>query len=621
MRLRGKLVLLASGLGAALVTVALVLVHLLLTRHTLDVARDDIAAARAALRQAIATSLESYRVLGELVSNETIAKEALLNRTPDLAFTYVDSVHDRTGAEYLVLVDAAGEVITDHRPDRGARAAAPLPPGPRWAEPEARTGFLSLDGTLVAAAVVPVTLGGRVLGGLVLGEAVTDETLARVRTSSRSHITLVVDGGRPISTLAGSEADTVARTTSGCEAARSDRVVEAQLGDTPHLVTHQPLHDLAGRRLGCVVLTRSLAPQLAELRDLRRWLAGLGLVIVVLGLAGGWVISARIVQPIDRLTASARIVKEGDLSRKIEVETRDEVGDLAQVFAELVERLRDIPANLRQSVELLSAAVENLTASAGAQTAMIATQAVALQEMQVTVREIKQTSRTAADKAAGVVRVAERAEELDRVGSTAIERTLAGITEVIAEVQEVSQRTEDLDERARQIGRITETVKDLADQSNMLALNAAIEAARSGEHGRGFAVVAREIRALADQSIQATHRVRDILADISGAIRSAVSRTDTGMQKMEAGLVQARSSGESLRELSTIMRESFAAARQIGAAVSQQDAGVNQMTSAVGDLGQMMDALVERIEVTNKAVGDLRSATLGVTDLVQRFRA
>src|SRR5205807_7876883 len=110
-----------------------------------------------------------------------------------------------------------------------------------------------------------------------------------------------------------------------------------------------------------------------------------------------------------------------------------------------------------------------------------------------------------------------------------------------------------LSERTQQIGGITQTVKDLADQSNMLALNAAIEAVRSGEHGKGFAVVAREIRSLADQSIQATNRVREILEDISGAIRSAVQITEAGKQRMESGLVQMKSSGENLRELSSIV--------------------------------------------------------------------
>jgi methyl-accepting chemotaxis protein len=241
--------------------------------------------------------------------------------------------------------------------------------------------------------------------------------------------------------------------------------------------------------------------------------------------------------------------------------------------------------------------------------------------METTVMEIKQTSRTAAEKAASVVRAGDRVEELDRIGGAAVDSTLAGINDVIAEVNDINAKIGELAERARQIGRITETVKDLADQSNMLALNAAIEAVRSGEHGKGFSVVAREIRALADQSIEATNGAREILGEVTRAIRMTIARSDTGMQKMEAGLVQARASGSSLRELTEILRSNHNAARQISAVVTQQDAGVAQMSSAVGDLSRMMDGIVDRLDTTNRAVDDLRAATSKVIDIVRRFRA
>ena len=103
--------------------------------------------------------------------------------------------------------------------------------------------------------------------------------------------------------------------------------------------------------------------------------------------------------------------------------------------------------------------------------------------------------------------------------------SLGGLTDIRAQVDEIARKIAQLSERTQQIGGITQTVKDLADQSNMLALNAAIEAVRSGERGKGFAIVAREIRSLADQSIQATNRVREILEDISASIRRAVAIT------------------------------------------------------------------------------------------------
>src|SRR5439155_3161597 len=178
----------------------------------------------------------------------------------------------------------------------------------------------------------------------------------------------------------------------------------------------------------------------------------------------------------------------------------------------------------------------NLATAADQQTEIISRQAAALQETQVTAQEIKQTSQQTAVRAEEVLQAALRADEVSRSGESAINGSLDGMRHILQQVGEISGRIGELNERTQQIARITDTVKDLADQSNMLALNAAIEAVRSGEHGKGFAVVAREIRSLADQSIQATQRVREILLDISRSIDEVVSISAAGRRLTESGL-------------------------------------------------------------------------------------
>jgi methyl-accepting chemotaxis protein len=351
-------------------------------------------------------------------------------------------------------------------------------------------------------------------------------------------------------------------------------------------------------------------------------LAGL-LVLVFGGVAVvlSIVMSRRLVRPINALNLVVdRIVREGDLTQEIVVETQDEIGQLAGTFAKMVVKLRDIPLSLADSTKLLTDAVANLTTSTSEQSQFISRQAAALQETQVTVQEIKQTSLLAAQKAEAVLRVAERAHEVGLEGERAIEKSLGGLTAIRAQVEQIAEKITGLTDRTRQIGAITGTVKDLADQSNMLALNAAIEAVRSGEHGKGFAVVAREIRSLADQSIQATVRVSEILEDIGTAIQTAVSITEKGAVKMEGGLAEVRTSGESLRELSGIVKENAAAVRQIAAAVSQQNAGITQIFAAVNDLNEMMDETVKRLDVTGKSVDILREVSGRVSSVVKSFR-
>jgi methyl-accepting chemotaxis protein len=164
-------------------------------------------------------------------------------------------------------------------------------------------------------------------------------------------------------------------------------------------------------------------------------------------------------------------------------------------------------------------------------------------------------------------------------------------------------------------------VKDLADQSNMLALNAAIEAVRSGEHGKGFGVVAREIRSLADQSIHATQQVREMLDDISEAIRGAVAITENGSQRIDAGLEQVKTSGEQLSQLSNIVKENSQAVRQINSAVGQQNGAIAQILGALTDQSTLMRDTMTRLEATDDAVKTISNASISLVHIVDHFAA
>jgi methyl-accepting chemotaxis protein len=357
-----------------------------------------------------------------------------------------------------------------------------------------------------------------------------------------------------------------------------------------------------------------------RLRQAQLRLFGVTCLAIALAIGLSNLLVRRIIEPLRRLTHVASRVVEGDLTQQVDVSSSDEIGELATAFQRMMDGLKEAVRALQDSIGLLGEAGQKLSVSTSEQGETITRQATALQETQVTAQEIKQTSLLAAQKAEAVLKLTEKADEVSTSGEQALELTLGGLTDIRAQVDEIAQKIAQLSERTAQIGGITQTVKDLADQSNMLALNAAIEAVRSGEHGKGFAVVAREIRSLADQSIQATNRVREILEDIGGAIRGAVAITAQGSQKIEGGLTQVKASGENLKQLSNIVKDNSSAVRQIAAAVSQQNAGITQIFSAVTDQTRMMDETMRRLETTTAAADVLKNLSQRVSDVVQRFQ-
>jgi methyl-accepting chemotaxis protein len=343
---------------------------------------------------------------------------------------------------------------------------------------------------------------------------------------------------------------------------------------------------------------------------------------LVLAVVGAWLLARGVTRPVLALCAAVtRIVREGDLTRDIDVGAgHDEVGELAGAFGQLVKQLRETARGLHRGTRVLGDTVAELQRASEQQERNVARQATALQQTQVTAQEIKQTSLLASEKAQDVLTRASRAEEVGRAGEEDIRDSLGGFQTLLDQSRQMTERISRLNDRTRQIGGITQTVKDLADQSNMLALNAAIEAVRSGEHGKGFGVVAREIRNLADQSIQSTERVRDILDELGGAILSTARMTEAGHERVTAGLEQVRSSGERLRELAIIIQDNAAAVRQIAGAVSQQNAGIAQIFTAVTDLSSMMTDTQQGLSATTRAAKLLQEVSGQMQDVARAYR-
>lgn len=266
-----------------------------------------------------------------------------------------------------------------------------------------------------------------------------------------------------------------------------------------------------------------------------------------------------------------------------------------------------LSSRLSDSARILVGAVARLRKSSDVQNGLVDQQAATMQEILATAQEINQASRIAAEKAKEIMGSASRADEANQSIGRAVDEGLGGISTVATEVAEMANRIRALEQRTRQISGIVDTVKDLADQSNMLALNAAIEAMRSGESGKGFVVVAREMRSLADLSLQATVRIREVLASANDGIREAADLSVRGEARIHQSLKQLQGSGTQLRALGQIVQDSNSNVRQISAAIGQQSAGVSQVFVALNDFNQQMTETVERLKETREAAGSVES--------------
>ncbi len=325
------------------------------------------------------------------------------------------------------------------------------------------------------------------------------------------------------------------------------------------------------------------------------WGALILLTSALLAGLAAWFIARRASRPLRTLSAVALRVAEGDLTQEVKVESNDEVGLLATSFQRMVGRLRELVGTLKSAAQELAVAAEQLSDHTRAQSAMLEQQASGVAETSSTTRELEQTSSVAASRAASVLEVAKRAAEMSDAGRTSAEKSAGELQRIQASVESIIGQSTGLLEQARQVGDIVETVRDLATQSHVLSLNASIEAAKAGEAGKSFGVVAQEVRALAEQSGESASRIGKIVEDILSAVQGTRDMTERGAKDMTGSLTQVRSSGESLREIGSIVRETSDAALQIASAVQQQSTGIGQIASAMRDIDKGMEETIGRI--------------------------
>ena len=307
------------------------------------------------------------------------------------------------------------------------------------------------------------------------------------------------------------------------------------------------------------------------------------------GLLATVLITRAIVRPLQQVTRVAQRIAAGDLTAHIDVQRRDEVGQLLQAMQDMSRDLRGLVGHLQGGVSQLSASAQTLStvteqARAGvdeqkAETDQVAT---AITQMAATVHEVARNAESAAASTA-------QADSRVGAGGKVVQQSLRCIEQLVGSMDVTRQSLEQLSHDTRHIDAVLEVIKNVAQQTNLLALNAAIEAARAGEQGRGFAVVADEVRALAKRTQQSTEEIEGLL----GVLRDGASRSVDDMRHsgelVEQVVHNARHTQEALTGIASAVAQIHGMNQQIAAAAEQQTAvaeDISRSVISIRDIGQ-----------------------------------
>ncbi|MEW6140388.1 MAG: methyl-accepting chemotaxis protein [Thermodesulfobacteriota bacterium] len=342
-----------------------------------------------------------------------------------------------------------------------------------------------------------------------------------------------------------------------------------------------------------------------------------GLVITLIAL----ILARAATRPITTMAAIASDVSGGDLTVEVPpIKRSDEIGALAEAFKNMLASLREQTRLVLEGVNVLSSSAAEISAAISQQTQTSSKTVAAVAETTATAEQVKQTAGLTNEKAKKVADMSRHATQISSEGSKATEETAHKITLIRAQMESIAETVVRLSEQSRAIEDIITTVQDLADQSNLLAVNASIEAARAGEYGKGFAVVAHEIKALADQSREATAQIRSILEVNAKWVSASVMATEQGSKAVQAGLEQSSIAGDSIRRLLDSVNAVAEAASVIQVASEQQSVGATQVSAAMTSIEQAMHQQASgTTEIEQAAIG-LEQLGMQLKELVARYR-
>jgi methyl-accepting chemotaxis protein len=351
-----------------------------------------------------------------------------------------------------------------------------------------------------------------------------------------------------------------------------------------------------------------------------------GLVMLIFAIVAcafaWWVVQSKVVLPLRSLAVRLRDIAEGegDLTRRVEVNGRNEIDEVGIWFNVFIGRVEDIVRRVAEHAHTLGESATNLASSAGETAAQAMQQqeqaariSATMSEMSSAVQEISQTTQSAAVDA-------RKAEESAHSGGQTVQSTVETIGELLISNRETSTKIEDLGRSSDAIGKIVNVINEIAGQTNLLALNASIEAARAGEHGRGFAVVAGEVRRLAERTSSATKEIDVTVHAIQEGTKVAVEAMRSSMSHVQSGVDSARSAGEALTSIIHGSESVQKMVTQIAAAATQQSYSTQSVSVNVNEIAAIIQQTAESSRHSVEACQQLSRLANELTGLVGSFK-